>query len=87
MESSAFELIYTGTNLIKNGTWPIIGSYPLSESEQKANKRIVGGDVWVADECLGHATNNELESLPKMKVFNVKYFEEKTSFYPLRNSN
>lgn len=85
LKSDSFELIYTATKLIKNGTWPIIGTEPLSKLDREANKRIVGGDVWVADECMGGATDSELKSLPEMNVFNVIYLEGKVSKFPLKN--
>ena len=38
LKSDSFELIYTATKLIKNGTWPIIGTEPLSKLDREANK-------------------------------------------------
>lgn len=79
LSSHDFELIYSGTKLIKNGKWPILGVEPVSSEERESNRRIVGGDVWLADECLGSASDDQLKKLPKMKVYNVSYIEKKAS--------
>lgn len=79
LASPDFKLFYLGTKLIKNGRWPILGVEPISPAELECNRRIVGGDVWLADECLGSASDDQLKNLPKMKVYNVSYIEQKAS--------
>jgi hypothetical protein len=69
--SNPLELIYCGSTSIKNRKWPCIGNLPLSEDEKGLSKRIVGGDVWVGDECLGGVAG-ENATLPKMSVFGDK---------------
>ena len=61
IKTEPFELFYTGTNLIKIGIWENIAIEKVSSEEKAQNKRIVGGDVWLADECLSAATDNDLK--------------------------
>lgn len=79
LASLDFELFYSGTKLIQNGNWSILGVEPVSPAELECNRRIVGGDVWLADECLGSASDDQIKELPKMKVYNVSYIEQKAS--------
>lgn len=81
---SSFELVYTGVDLIKKGKWSVVDVNPISDSEYQLSKRIVGGDVWHADECMGRATDSEVSTLPKMKVYNVNAIAKKVSQYPLQ---
>lgn len=78
---SSFELVYTGVDFIKKGRWKIIDSKPLSDTEEKLMKRVVGGDVWDADSCLGRASDTDLATLPSMRVVNVKAVEDKVAKY------
>jgi hypothetical protein len=78
-----FELVHTGVDLIKKGKWNVLANVPLSISESQSLKRIVGGDVWDADKCIGAASDADLSALPKMRVFNVKAVEAKVAKYPL----
>lgn len=80
-----FQLIYTGTTPVKKGSWARLGVETLSSSEAAASKRIVGGEVWLGDECQGPATDEEMKTLAKMKVFNVRFIEEKVNDFPSFN--
>ena len=77
----SFELFYTGASLIKKEKWVAIGSEAITSDEKQLNKRVVGGDVWLADDCLGTATDNDLKNLPKMKVFNVNAIPNKVASF------
>lgn len=79
IDSQAFELFYTGTVLAEKGKWPSLGFENLTEEELHCSKRIVGGDVWLLDECLGPATDHEFSTVPKMRVYNVNAIEQKVA--------
>jgi hypothetical protein len=83
ISEDSFELVHTGVDLIKKGRWAVLTHIPLSDSESQSLKRVVGGDVWDADNCLGAASDADLSALPKMNVFNVKAVEGKATKYPL----
>ncbi len=78
-----YELIYAGVDLIKKKKWEIINREPLSDFELLESKRIVAGDIWVEDKCLGSASDKELKEFPKMRVLNFKFVELKISKLPL----
>lgn len=81
LNTGSFELIYTSTNLIKKGKWNVLERIPLSSADKEYQKRIVGGDVWDGDNCLGPASDHELNILKNMDVFNVNSVEKKVSKY------
>lgn len=72
-------LIFTGLDSIKRGGWILIGNEAVSENEQLLSRRIVGGDVWIADDHLGPASDAELEALPQMDVYGYKLIEKAVS--------
>lgn len=41
--------------------------------------------MWLGDECQGPATDEEMKTLAKMKVFNVRFIEEKVNDFPSFN--
>lgn len=41
--------------------------------------------MWLGDECQGPATDEEMKTLDKMKVFNVRFIEEKVNDFPSFN--
>ena len=70
------DLYYTSSSPILSGRWRIIGFEPVSDPEQIMSKRTAGGDIWVADECLGKASERDLETLPKMLTFGFRLIEK-----------
>jgi hypothetical protein len=70
------DLYYTSSRPILSGRWRIVGFEPLSDAEQLMSKRTVAGDIWVADECLGEASERDLETLPKMLTYGFKLIEK-----------
>lgn len=83
MSSSSFELVYTGIGLIKKGEWPILAHLPLLDSEKESSMRIAAGNVWLANECLRPATDEDYSSIPRMLVANVKGVERMVADYPV----
>jgi hypothetical protein len=70
------DLYYTSSAPILSGRWKIVGFEPVSDTEQVMSKRTVAGDTWVADECLGKASERDLETLPKMLTYGFKLIEK-----------
>jgi hypothetical protein len=59
---------YCGCQNIENVTWRYLGNGSVSLAERQQSKRIVGGDVWLADECLGPVTSSTAD-LPHMHTY------------------
>ena len=74
-EASA-NLYYTSSGPIFTGRWTVTGFEPMSECECLLSRRIVASDIWVGDECLGQASEHDLETLPKMLVYGFKLIEK-----------
>jgi Immunity protein 26 len=74
-------LIYTGNQKIKKDEWIKIQNVPVNEEEKKLSKRIVGGEVWIEDECIGTATEEDRETLERMGVDGAKLVENKIKDY------
>lgn len=70
------DLYYTSLSPILSGRWKIVGFEPVSDTEQLMSKRTVAGDIWVADKCLGEASERDLETLPKMLTYGFKLIEK-----------
>lgn len=62
-------LIYTSSNSVQLGLWPLVGQAPLSGEEQSMSLRIVAGEVWVGDEKLRKATSEDRKKLPEETVY------------------
>jgi len=65
---SESSLIYTGTGAIKSGGWRHFGKQELLSFETEMTKRIIGGDIWLGDTCLGPASNEDLSQFNQMRV-------------------
>jgi hypothetical protein len=74
--AAAADLYYTSSCPISTGRWRIAGFEPVSDVEQLLSKRTVAGDIWVADERLGEASEHDLETLPKMLTYGFKLIEK-----------
>jgi hypothetical protein len=72
-------LYYTGGGAIKNGTWRCVGGQPVSEKERALTKRVVGGGVWIEDNHIGPASDDEMSSLKQMSVYAYKLVEKAVS--------
>jgi hypothetical protein len=70
-------LVYTSQTPILRGRWPKVGHRPVSDGERGLAKRIVAGDVWLGDECLGPASPEDTKLLPKMLVAGAGLVEKK----------
>lgn len=73
---AAADLYYTSSSPIFTDRWKVTGYEPISECERLMSRRIVSGDIWVGDECLGQATEHDLKTLPKMLVYGFKLIEK-----------
>jgi len=82
MEEKA-DLYYTSSDPVSKGLWTKVGSQPVLEDEALMSKRTVGGDVWIADECLGAASDRELKDLPKMLTYGHRLIEKAISRLPI----
>ena len=76
-------LIYTGNQKIKMEKWKKIDNIPVTEPETKMSKRIVGGDVWIEDECMRTATDQDCKNLERMLVSGARLVENKMKDYLL----
>lgn len=74
--------IYTGIDSIKGGDWRKVGFALVSEEERTMSKRIVAGDVWIEDKCLGEASDTDLATLPKMLVLGSRLVEKAVERLP-----
>ncbi len=72
-------LLYTGKDPISRGRWPWIKSCDLLDSERGLSRRIVAGDVWVEDDCVGVASEEDAACAPRMLVLGAKLLEKRAS--------
>jgi hypothetical protein len=70
------ECIYTGSGIIRKGHWLLLGYAELPKAVPEA-KRIVAGDVWLNDECIGPASETDYLDLPKMRTVGYKIIEKR----------
>ncbi|WP_431476621.1 hypothetical protein [Massilia eburnea] len=80
------DLYYTSSDPVTEGRWTKVGFQPISEAEKLLSKRTVGGDVWIGDEHLGPASEQELEVLPKMLTYGYRLIEKAISRFPAPES-
>ena len=76
-------LIYTGNQKIKMEKWRKLNNISVTDEEKKMSKRIVGGDVWIEDECMGNATEQDYQILLHMDVDGTKLVENRMKDYLL----
>ena len=69
-------LLYTSQLPITEGRWKSVGVQGLRKNEIDKAKRIVASAVWINDEELRQATDEDLASLPKMSVCGTDWVEE-----------
>ena len=69
-------LFYTGRDPIVSGCWPWVATLARSERDASMSARIVAGDVWVGDRCLGPASEEDRAALPKMLILGASLVEK-----------
>ena len=69
-------LLYTSQLPITKGRWKSVGAQGLRKNEIGIAKRIVANAVWLDDEELRPATDEDRASLPKMSVCGAGWVEE-----------
>jgi hypothetical protein len=74
-------LIYTGNDKIKTEEWKKINNTLVTNEEKKMSERIIGGGVWIEDEYIRSATENDLNTLKSMSVDGTKLAEKKLKDY------
>jgi hypothetical protein len=60
--------IYTAIEAAKHYQWAAVGRKPVDEAALLTTERIVGGEVFVGDQCVRSATDEDRERLHKMLV-------------------
>lgn len=76
MDSLSSRQMFTGAESIKKGGWKIVGNAPVSDAEKAMSRRIVGGDVWVEDDHLGPASEQDIASLKNMDIYGYRLIEK-----------
>jgi hypothetical protein len=74
-----FKLVYTSQEPILKGRWEVVGNESPMLSQAGLTKRIVGGEVWIDDECIAPATDADFKSLPKMSVWGAGLVEDEVA--------
>ena len=62
-------LIYTGLDPIRKEEWRKVANCSVNEEEKQLSTRIIAGSVWVEDEYLRNATENDRATFKKMEVY------------------
>jgi hypothetical protein len=75
-EQFAVPCIYTGSQTIKLGEWPVVARTRVADHEKDLSRRIVGGHVWLGDECVREASPDDRDRLPPMGVAHRSLVEE-----------
>ena len=74
-------LIYTGNQKIKTEEWKKLNNVMVTEEEKRLSTRIVGGEVWIENECIGTATEQDRKKINRMGVDGTKLVEDKIKDY------
>ena len=61
-------LLYTGSQPISRGIWPVVGLLPLQAGDGPLSLRRVAAHVYLADEAVRVATPEDESQLPEMDV-------------------
>jgi hypothetical protein len=70
------DLLYTSQEMILKKLWPRVGHEALLPGQQGLSERIVGGDIWVEDECVRPASKQDYELLRQMGVCGMGLVQE-----------
>lgn len=69
-------LLYTTQEPILCGNWPSVGIHELRQNETGRTERLIGNAVWIENEKIRIATDEELSKIPSMDVCNSNWIEE-----------
>ena len=61
-------VFYTGNQLLKNGSWKIIGSQIVTEPEKDLTLRLIGNSLWRLDTNLGIISNENRRKYKKQLI-------------------
>ena len=61
-------VFYTGNQLLKNGSWEIIGSQIVTEPEKDLTLRLIGNSLWKLDTNLGIISNKNRRKYKKQLI-------------------
>ena len=77
LSSKFAQMVYTSQEPILKGRWNSVGHEPLLPWQTGLAKRIVGGEVWLGDECLGAASKADFDELPRMQALGAALVEKR----------
>lgn len=69
-------LFYTGNGAIKTGGWLYLGRQPVSAKERGFTKRLIGGGVWLEDNYISPASDEDISALKQMSVHPYRLVEK-----------
>ena len=61
-------VFYTGNQLLKNGSWKILGSQIVTEPEKDLTLRLIGNSLWKLDTNLGILSNENRRKYKKQLI-------------------
>ena len=61
-------VFYTGNQLLKNGSWKILGSQIVTEPEKDLTLRLIGNSLWRLDTNLGIISNENRRKYKKQLI-------------------
>jgi hypothetical protein len=69
-------LFYCSSVNIEKGEWHVFHNVPVNAEERLHSKRIVGGSVWIEDQCIGDASPDS-RNLPQMDTHGERILAKK----------
>ena len=69
-------LLYTTPKPILKGRWPSVAIHELRHNETGLSKRLIGDSVWIENEKIRIASDEELSTIKSMDVCNISWVEE-----------
>lgn len=88
VDGGTFDVQYTNVKAAKHYGWKIVGHRELTKDDIDKTKRIVAGDVFVGDQVMRVATDQDWNSLPRMLVKGMPIvFDELKMIASDRNTN
>jgi hypothetical protein len=79
-------MVYTSQVPVLKKRWISIGHQPLLAGQDGIAKRIVAGDVWLGDQRLGTASENDRRSLSQMEILGANLVEKRATVLTAMNS-
>ena len=71
-------LLYTTPKPILKGRWPSVAIHELRHNETGLSKRLIGDSVWIENEKIRIASDEELSTIKSMDVCNISWVEEES---------